>query len=811
MLIYGTVAIAVVGVAAWQVAQPERQPVDHGHELLNPDGSWKYTNRLADSTSPYLLQHSHNPVDWYPWGNEALTAAHEQDKPIFLSVGYSTCYWCHVMEREVFENPEIAALMNEHFINIKVDREQRPDIDEVYMTATQIMTQRGGWPMSVFLTPDLKPFFAGTYFGPEDRAGRPGFPTIINAMSDAWKNRRGEVEAVSERAITAVRGALLDRLERAGAVPLTREIPDIAAARLGASFDERWGGFGVAPKFPQGFNYPFLLAVHERTGDPRTLSMTVGSLRLMAAGGMYDHVGGGFHRYSTDGQWKVPHFEKMLYNQAQLTRAYLRAYEATGDEAFADTVRDILRYVHEIMTGPDGELYSALDAETDAAEGAYYVWNRGELTGILTGNDLALFDKVFTLAEVPTFPGHKHPDGGALHMRKPIVQLAADLEMPYENLRALVDAILAQLKAVRDERKLPNLDDKVIAGWNGLMIGAYAEAGRTLEEPNYTKAARRAADFLLEHLRDGDGNLLRVWRAGVSEQPAFHEDYAFVIQGLASLYRTTGEQKWLDAATDFADRADTFFWDPDAGGYYFAVEAPDLIARSKSAYDGAVPSGNSAMAHALLDLAELTGNDYWRGRAEETLTTFSGVAAGAPTGHLHMVHAIERLLAEPTETGEAPDVDLPELTDQASGSAPPDSSPHVALSADVEPATIRPGETFTVRIRLDVAEGWHVNANPASAEFLIATTADVRSDLPIEVSRIDYPEPTRLRASYAETAIDVYEGVVEIIATCRLADGLEDGVAEGTVRALIAFQACDEQSCLRAAEKIVEISVEIAR
>jgi len=810
MLIYGTL-VAVMGLAAWQVAQPERETPDHTHELRNADGSWKFTNRLADSTSPYLLQHAHNPVDWYPWGEEALAAAREQDKPIFLSVGYSTCYWCHVMEREVFENPEIAALMNEHFINIKVDREQRPDIDEVYMTATQLMTQHGGWPMSVFLTPDLKPFYAGTYFGPEDQAGRPGFPTLASAMNDAWTNQRGEVEDVSERVITAVRGTLLDRLEQAGSAPLTPAIPDSAASRLGASFDERWGGFGVAPKFPQGFNYPFLLAVQERTGDPKPLDMTVSSLRLMAAGGMYDHVGGGFHRYSTDGQWKVPHFEKMLYNQAQLTRAYLRAYEATGEEAFADVVRDILRYVDEVMTGPDGELYSALDAETDAAEGAYYVWNRGELTGILEGDDLALFDKVFTLAEVPAFPGHKHPDGGALHMRKPIVQLAADLGMPYDELRAQVDGTLAQLKTVRDERKLPHLDDKVIAGWNGLMIGAYAEAGRTLDEPEYTEDARRAAIFLLKQLRDGDGNLLRVWRASVSEQPAFHEDYAFVIQGLASLFRTTGEQKWLDAAVDLADRADGLFWDQDGGGYYFAVEAPDLIARSKSAYDGAVPSGNSAMANALLDLAELTGNDYWRGRAEETLTIFSGVASGAPTGHLHMVHAIERFLAAPTEAGNAPAVELPGLTDQAVGAGPLDSSAHVELTAEVEGASIRPGETFTVRIRLDVAEGWHVNANPASAEFLIATTADVRSELPIEAERIDYPAPKRLRAAYAELELDVYDREVAIVATCRLSDTIEDNVSKGVIRALVAFQACDEQSCLRAAEKIVEIPVEIVR
>jgi len=810
MLITGTFVGVVLGLAAWQTAGPAQErgdPPDHTHELRNPDGTWKYTNRLADSTSPYLPQHAHNPVDWYPWGEEAFRAAREADKPIFLSVGYSTCYWCHVMEREVFENPEIAAVMNDRFINIKVDREQRPDVDEIYMTATQLMTRGGGWPMSVFLTPDLKPFFAGTYFGPEDRAGRPGFPTIADGVHEAWRNRRDELLDVADRLTTAIRATLLDRMDEVDPVPLTHAIPDGAVTRLARSYDDRWGGFGAAPKFPQGFNYPFLLAVHARTGEAKPLEMTTHSLRMMAAGGMYDHVGGGFHRYSTDGKWYVPHFEKMLYNQAQLARASLGAYQATNDAAFADLTRDIFRYVEELMTGPEGQFYSALDAETDAVEGAYYVWNREQIVRILAGDDLDFFESAFDIAQVPAFAGHKHPDGGALHLRKPLNELAAELGMDEGSLRARLDDILAKLKRVRDGRELPRLDDKVIAGWNGMMIAAYAQAGRLLGNPAYTESARRAAAFLLEHLRDEEGNLFRVRRAGISEQSAFLDDYGFVVQGLASLYRTTGEDRWLDAARDLADRAHRLFGDPSGGGYFYAVSAPDLIARSKSARDGAIPSGNSAMAHALLDLAELDRPDPWRPRAEEILTAFSGMAAGVPTAHLRMIHAIERFLdgPDPEASGADPvEFELPRVEDAPRGAAPVDSSSHVTLTAELEPAEVTPGRPFTVRIRLDVASGWHINANPASAPFLIPTTADVRSELPITLEEVSYPEPVRLRTAVSENPIDVYEGGVEIVATCRLAEQVRKSDQQ-TVRVVVGYQACDDTRCLKPAEEVVTL------
>jgi len=812
MLLYASIATAAFGVVAFQVAQPDATPQDHSHELRNADGSWKYTNRLVDSTSPYLLQHAHNPVDWHPWGEDAFEAAREQDKPIFLSVGYSTCYWCHVMEREVFENPEIAELMNELFINVKVDREQRPDIDEVYMTATQLMTRRGGWPMSAFLTPDLKPFYAGTYFGPEDRQGRPGFPTVVRAMHEAWTDRRDEVIATADRATAAVRANLSERLERAGTRPLDHEIADSALEQLGRSFDDRWGGFGVAPKFPQGFNYPFLLAVHERTGEPRPLDMAIASLRHMAAGGMYDHVGGGFHRYSTDGQWRVPHFEKMLYNQAQLTIAYLRAYEATGDEAFADVARDILRYIDELMTGPDGQFYSALDAETDATEGAYYAWNREQIEQTLNENELALFDKAFAIAPIPEFRGHMHPDGGALHMRKPITELAAELGTPYADLRDRLDGILAKMKAVRDDRELPGLDDKVIAGWNGMMIGAYAEAGRTLGEPAYTNSARNAASFMLDRLRDDNGDLLRLWRAGVSEQPAFHEDYAFAIRGLTSLYRSTEEQRWLDAATDLADRADKRFWDDDAGGYYFAEATEDLIARSKSPRDGAIPSGNSAMANALIDLAELTKDDRWRGRAEDTLEAFSGIAAAAPAGHLHMVHAVERFLKLPEDGAadvSASAIGLPQImSDELE--AGPTTAGHARISASVEPTLIRKGQVFKVRVVVDIDDGWHINANPASSPELIATAVDIRSELPIQVDRVEYPKSVRLNPSFSPQAIEVYEGEAELMVECRLERG-EYADGANLLRVVTVYQACNDHSCAAPATEIIEVPITVRR
>jgi len=787
-----------------------------------PADAHEYTNRLVHSTSPYLLQHAHNPVDWYPWGEEALERAKREKKPIFLSVGYSTCYWCHVMEREVFENPDIAELMNDLFINIKVDREQRPDLDEIYMMATRLMTRGGGWPNSVFLTPDLRPFYAGTYFGPEDQAGRPGFPTLIRAISDAWASRQSEVLASAERAADAIRQTLSEPAETVDAASLTVVVPDRAVSQLAARYDPALGGFGGAPKFPQDFYYEFLFDIYDRTGNQRTSDMALRTLRMMAAGGIYDHVGGGFHRYATDAQWRVPHFEKMLYNQDPLVRAYVSAYESTGEASFADVVRDILQYVAELMTGPNGQFYSALDAETDAVEGAYYVWKRSEVQDVLSSEANELFDSVFALGAVPEFPGHKHPDGGVLYMRKPISDVARDLEVPSDDLRFDLDELLSMLKSQRDKRKLPRLDDKVIAGWNGMMISAYAYAGEALDDASYIRSAERAAQFVLAEMRDGDGRLLRIWRKGVAEQPAFQEDYAFLINGLMALYKATNDAQWLEESIELAHRADELFWDEEHGGYYFAQASPDLIARSKSIRDAAIPSGNSAMLHNLVDLWQATGDAFWKQRVEQLLGAFGGSLSAAPSAHIHMVHALEQWLRlrdgqSSNATSNRLDVTLPDVGERGGTADSLDGTSYVTVGVQPVRARIKPGAVFLVHVDLTVADGWHVNANPASDPDLIPTMVDLRSgDVDVqaggaavfEVVSITYPEGHELKAVYADRPLSVLEGKTRTTITGRL----KESVAPGTnisLNVFIQYQACDDARCLPPSEHIEQIQIEV--
>ncbi|MEX2219735.1 MAG: DUF255 domain-containing protein [Phycisphaerales bacterium] len=820
-LIYGTLASAVVGIAVWQVAQPERQPVDHTQEPRNPDGSWKHTNRLADSTSPYLLQHAHNPVDWYPWGPEALERAKREDKPIFLSVGYSTCYWCHVMEREVFENEEIARLMNERFVCIKVDREERPDLDEIYMMATQLMTQHGGWPNSVFLTPDLQPFFAGTYFGPTDQPGRPGFGTLVTQLGDAWEGQRDTINEVSGRAADAIKNMLGERLASVPKATLDGALVDSAVQQIAASYDPRDGGFGLAPKFPSDFYYSFLLDVHARrtaagNKDIQTLAIAISTLDAMAAGGIHDHVGGGFHRYATDGQWKVPHFEKMLYNQAHLAVGYLDASSATGEQRHADTARGIFRFVAEVFTGPQGQFYSALDAETDAVEGAYYTWTREQITSVLGDADAAEFLVAFELADVPIFPGHKHPEGGTLVKRARGVANTPE-----------IDAMLGRLAAVRQARKLPRLDDKAIAAWDGMMIDAYARGAEVLKDDAYRAAGVKAAEFVLEKMTASDGRLLRSVRlaadakAPPSAQEGFLEDYAFMIRGLLALHRVEPDAarsaKWLDAAKTLQAKADELFWDKDGGGYFFATPQPDLIARGKDIGDNATPGGNSVMAHNLIELAAATGDGAHRARAERLLGAFSGAMAQSPRGSVHMVHAVQRLLSQPPG---APAIEIKPPSSAAPQVVPAisDSSAHVKVEASVEPTSAAPGDTVTVTATLRIDDGWHVNANPASADFLIATLVDVRANAPpgaaetpkIDVVEISYPKSSILKSKGLGTdAIRVYSGLARVIIAVRLPAEAPTG-AVISLRVLAKFQACsDDGVCLLPAEWAGDISVRV--
>jgi len=596
-----------------------------------------HTNRLIHETSPYLLQHAHNPVDWYPWGPEALARARAEDKPILLSVGYSACHWCHVMAHESFEDPETAALMNELFVNIKVDREERPDIDAIYMEAVQAMTQHGGWPMTVFLTPDGKPFFGGTYFPPEPRYGMPGFRQVLLAVADAWRNRRRELELAGERI-----AELLGRSVVAGAsdAALTPALLERATQGFLRSHDPVEGGFGSAPKFPQPMNLDFLLQRHAHTGDRAALQAALLTLRKMAAGGIYDQLGGGFHRYSTDDHWLVPHFEKMLYDNAQLARAYLHAWQITGDATFRRIVEETLDYVLREMTAPEGGFYSTQDADSEGQEGKFFLWTPSEINALLGPEDGRLFCVCYGVTERGNFR-EGGPGANILHVGRQPEAIARELGVAPERLAEAVARGRARLFAAREQRVRPGRDDKILAEWNGLMIHAFAEAGAALDRPDYIAAAGRAARFVLEQMAerteppiggatDGQGSdeagwrtgirLFRTWKDGRAHLNAYLEDYAAVGVGLVALYQATFALHWLEAALALAETVIAHFAD-DAGGGFFQTSGDheQLIVRRKEFVDNAVPSGNALAAELLLRLGRLLDRADFIARAAAVL------------------------------------------------------------------------------------------------------------------------------------------------------------------------------------------------
>jgi len=757
----------------------------------------KHTNRLAESSSPYLLQHAHNPVDWFEWGPEAIEKARDEQKPILVSVGYSTCYWCHVMERQVFENEQIAALMNRWFVNIKVDREQRPDIDEIYMTATQLATGQGGWPNNVFLTPDLEPFYAGTYFPPEDTASRPGFPRVLEGMHDAWTNEREKVQDHAAKFAQAIRGALGDRSEEFGRAPLSEALVRDAAQGLLESYDPADGGFGMAPKFPQGFIYQFIFD----SGDEKLTEAGLHTLREMIAGGMYDQVGGGFHRYSTDGQWKVPHFEKMLYNQAQLASAYARAHERTGEKIFEWAAHDVLAFVRRVFTSEEGAFYSAIDAETNEVEGGTFVWREQEIRDVLSEQEAALFFAVFERARIPEIPGHKHPDGGAVVVRGNYGDAAERVGVSVEELLERLTPVREKLLKRRLERDQPRLDDKVIAGWNGLMIEGMARAGRLLADDKAIRAAERAAEFAMSHLRREDGGLWRIWRRGEAEIEGFQEDYAMLARGLLELHRATGDEKWRTAAADLLDAMHERFWDDEHAGYFLNADDPYAIARTKSPMDSAVPSGNAIAVHALLDLYELTGDDKWLNRADETMAAFSGMMQRAARAMVHLADAVSRRMRIDAPL---PEVGLQEIgrADGALGAT--DSLSKVSVSAKA-PERVRTGEAFEIILRLSIDEGWHINAAEAG-DGLIPTALDVRTESDVRVLGIDYPEAKRLETDFADGSIPVYEGDVVIVARLEVGENAPVG-ATIEIRLAYRVQACSETACLEAGEGLEIVKV----
>lgn len=586
----------------------------------------KQPNRLINEKSPYLLQHAHNPVDWYPWGDEALAKAKAEDKPIFLSIGYSTCHWCHVMERESFEDEEVAALLNEGYISVKVDREERPDIDHIYMNACQAMTGQGGWPLTVLLTPEKKPFFAGTYFPKKGRWGLPGLVEILTQVGQKWEQERDRVQEAGEEVLELMG----PRLGLQSGASLNRDVLDMAYQQLKDRFDHEYGGFGQAPKFPSPHNLMFLLRYWKRSGEKEALTMVERTLQAMYRGGLFDHVGYGFSRYSTDQKWLVPHFEKMLYDNALLALAYLEAYQVTGSNFYARVARKIFTYILRDMTSPEGGFYSAEDADSEGVEGKFYLWTPGEVGEILGEDAGEVFCRQYDIAPGGNFEGKSIPN--LIH--NPLENEAPASGQESGDYRAHLDVLRKKLFVAREERVRPFKDDKILTSWNGLMIAALARGGAVLEEPGYTRAAERAAGFILSRLRRENGRLLARYRDGEAAIPAYLDDYAFITWGLLELYGAGFEPRFLRDALTLTHQALDLFRDRQHGGFFFyGADAEELIARPKEIYDGALPSGNSVMLLNLLRLARLTGDETLRDEAERQVLAFAGVVAEYPQAY----------------------------------------------------------------------------------------------------------------------------------------------------------------------------------
>lgn len=615
---------------------------------LRADGWAKYTNRLFLESSPYLLQHAHNPVNWHPWGDEAFETAKQLNRPVFLSVGYATCHWCHVMEEESFEDEEIAKYLNEHFVCVKVDREERPDVDAIYMTAVQALTGRGGWPMSVWLTHDRKPFYGGTYFPARDgdRGASIGFLTILEKLNESYHAKDGRVENAGQQITAAIRQAMTST--SGGRLP-GKEILKNAADFYRQHYDPRFGGLSGAPKFPSSLPVRFLLRYYRNTGDPDILEMIENSLFKMAGGGMYDHAGGGFHRYSVDEQWLVPHFEKMLYDNALLATAYLEAWQKTGNADFARVVNEILEYTARDMTSPDGAFYSATDADSKTPaghmeEGWYFTWTPEELETVLGKERSDIIKKYYAVGRTPNFEGRY-----ILHAPKNRTAAAADLRMSKDNLAAVIEESKKLLYDQRNKRPAPLRDEKILTSWNALMISAYARAGLAFDNPAYTQRASRAARFILDHLYV-DGRLYRSYKDEKARHNAYLEDYAFFIAALIDLYEAHHDIKWLKKALELDDVLKAFYEDLENGGFFTTgTDHEALIAREKPFYDSATPSGNAVAVLNLLRLHSYTTDDTYRARAEKAFKAFSKRLTATPSALSEMLLALDYYFDTPKE------------------------------------------------------------------------------------------------------------------------------------------------------------------
>ena len=747
-------------------------------------------NRLAETTSPYLLQHAQNPVYWWPWGEEAFAAARAQNKPIFMSIGYSTCYWCHVMERESFEDQEVADILNEHFIAIKVDREERPDVDEIYMAATQMMNNgHGGWPMSVFLEPnELKPFYAGTYFPKEDSGSRRGFMSVLNFMSQNFVNNR---EAIDKQA-DAVANAVVNRLTVSPiAAPINSKTVQEGVSSLLVREDKTYGGFATKPKFPMPIYVDFLM---ESGWDiPQVRKAVKKNLDAMLLGGMYDQVGGGFHRYSTDEKWLVPHFEKMLYDNGQLLSTYAKAYELTDDETYASVIRETVEYIQRELNSPDGGFLSAQDAETNHLEGETYLWREQELRDALTASNLSseidFTLSVYGIDKGTNFQDPHHPEvprTSVLYLVDHPSKLARNHGLSRDDFEAKLATINESILKVRATRDQPSTDDKVITSWNGLMIGGLADAGRVLDEPTWIERAKQAADFIQKEMRLEDGRLLRTWRNGVKGNAGFLEDYAAMIRGLTALYEASGDQSVLEMAKDLYAQAKIRFYVEGEGWYDTEENQSDLFVRTRAFYDGAVPAATSMIFDALVTLSQLTGEQVYTDDAFEAAKFESGVMQQAPTSVVVATGAFHRFLQE-----------HPEKFDEEFEVSIASPSP-VRMSCASSNLSLVVGESKVVVLKLQMAKGWHVNSNDPGFEYAVPFKITVLG----EGASITAEWPTSETITSAGESIRVFGGVVEIPITVT-------ATSTSGVQLMVTWQACDSESCLAQETKEIPCKISI--
>lgn len=772
-------------------------------------------NRLADESSPYLLMHAHNPVDWYPWGDEAFAKAKKENKPIFLSIGYSSCYWCHVMEREVFTNEKIAKYMNEHFVNIKLDREERPDLDDIYMTSLMIYSQAtgsgggGGWPMSMFLTPDGRPFGGGTYFPAESGPRGLGFPTIAKRVVDLYRNNNASVVRTADVLTKEVQRVMKPKAPTTS-VALDVKLANGIVAAIQKSFDAQLGGVNFNPRRPDGPKFPvpprieYLL--HQSARENKQAStMAHLTLEKMLAGGIRDHLAGGFHRYSTDRQWLVPHFEKMLYDQAQLATVYTQAWLQTKNPAYQRTATEILDYVLSDLTDETGAFYSALDAETNAIEGEYYVWDRKTIEAVLGAEDAAVFGKVYGL-EAPNEFEH----GFVLHFPRAVSTVAKELNTTETALHDKLSEMRLKVLAERRKRESPLLDDKVLTSWNGLMIRAFADASVAFGSEPYRNAAIKAADFVLSKMSDKDGRLLRTSRKGKAKLNAYLDDYAFVVSGLLALHTATDDTRWLSEAERLQAKQDELFKAKDSGGYYFTShDHEELIVRTRNANDGVIPSGNSVSVRNLVKLATLTGKKSYRDTARETLNVFSEQLRAQGAGMANMGLALAEFLEAPQESGaklsrEGLDQTVFQVqtgTAQKDKKAVKKKKPVEArayLSVDKLPA----GNKAKVAIYIRMQKGWHINTDKPSPSYLSATKFEVKSKYGTKLTAVKYPKFKVKRVPGEKEPFHILEGTVVIY-------GLLDIPAKAVgkteeLQLILNCQACNDDTgmCLRP-DKIV--------